>query len=128
MKKQRGVIFLYHGSAGPEWAGATSALAESIVRDMPGILAQTACLKEFSPDIMEAAERLASQGVEEALVVPMFIAPGGHAQKDIPQLKAALQQRFPAVRFEWAEVSGMWEEALKAAVAGTRERLSRLQA
>ena len=61
------------------------------------------------------------------LVVPMFIAPGGHVAKDFPMLAQQLASGWPDVEFEWAEVVGGWEEVAWAVGQGIGARLGRAE-
>jgi len=121
--KSDGVILLYHGSPEPRWLENAEWMSHEVEAALPGVAIQFACLKEIEPSIMDAAQRLAGAGVTHALVVPMFIAPGGHAAKDFPILARELSARWPHVQFRWTDVVGGWEEVARAVGKGISSRL-----
>ena len=47
---------------------------------------QTAFLEGGRPDLREAIDRLAGQGVEYVIVIPYFLTLGMHLQRDLPRL------------------------------------------
>lgn len=52
----------------------------------------------MSPDLMEAVDALLQAGVDEIDVIPLFLAPGGHTQRDLPELIAQVRQRWPQLQ------------------------------
>ena len=102
---------------------AAEALKDSIARTMPRTLTRIACLKKFQLSAAQAAGELAAAGAARIMVVPMFIAPGGHVARDFPQLARELSTRWPDIEFSWTDVAGVWEEVISAMVAGIQSRL-----
>jgi len=94
----RALVLLAHGSRS---ARSDRPLAQ--VRDWVQVLAPQdrvvdAYLTLNQPDLRGCLRDLESQGLEEAVVVPMFVAQGHHLNEEVPALLASLQEEFPALR------------------------------
>jgi sirohydrochlorin cobaltochelatase len=53
----------------------------------------------MSPNLETCAGTLAAEGFRSVIVVPMFIAQGGHLKNDVPLLMEKLRQQHPQVEF-----------------------------
>ncbi|MDH5638137.1 MAG: CbiX/SirB N-terminal domain-containing protein [Nitrospinota bacterium] len=120
-----GIILLYHGSGQPQWMESAQAQKLAIDLAAPEALARIACLKDFQPTAAQAANELSAAGITRILVVPMFMAPGGHASKDFPMLANELSARWPSIEFTWTDVVGGWAEVAAAVASGTKNRLKK---
>jgi sirohydrochlorin ferrochelatase len=58
------------------------------------------------PSLPAVIDECVSLGARIVTVQPLFLAPGKHASRDIPELVANAQRRHPAVRFELGCVIG----------------------
>lgn len=58
-----------------------------------------------------------SEGFDRIIVVPMFIAQGGHLKNDLPAIIDELRVRFPHVAFEMAGPVGEVESVVQAMAA-----------
>ncbi len=79
-----GLILFAHGSRNPAWRKPFDrVLADIAKRHRHAVLA----FGEFmSPGLVEAAQRLAQQGVKRAVVVPLLLGGGLHVRGDLPKL------------------------------------------
>ena len=64
----------------------------------------------MAPTLPECAAALVAGGAENILVVPMFIAQGGHLKRDVPEMLARLRSTHPQARFSLSGAIG--EEAV----------------
>jgi sirohydrochlorin cobaltochelatase len=80
----------------------------------PDLPVELAFLEFLRPTLAEAAERLVAAGVERIRVVPVFLAQGGHLQRDLPALVAELAQRHPGCRVSLALAVGEAEPVVRA--------------
>ena len=71
----------------------------------------------MQPNLRDCAELLLSDGFERIIVLPMFIAQGGHLKQDIPRLIEDLRQRHPQAGFELACAVGEAESIVQAMAA-----------
>lgn len=65
-----------------------------------------AFLEFMTPTLPECVAALAEAGASSAVVVPMFIAQGGHLKRDLPELLGVLRARYPALRLALAPAIG----------------------
>lgn len=85
------LILLAHGSPDPRAAHGVRALAHATsVRS--GLEVLVAFLDHAKPDLTVAARDLAAEGVESAIVVPLFLTEAYHAQVDVPRAVAEAQR------------------------------------
>ena len=101
--KKTALILFAHGARDPEWA-------LPIQRVCSAVSAQ-------APDLRDCAELLVTEGVERIVVLPMFIAQGGHLKRDVPILLEELRGRYPQIRFEQACPIGEAESIVQAMAA-----------
>lgn len=104
---------------------STKELQLAISLAEPSVLTRIACLKDYQPTAAQAAEELTAAGATRILIVPMFMAPGGHVAKDFPMLANELSARWPSIEFLWADVVGGWDEVAVAVASGIKTRLTR---
>jgi sirohydrochlorin cobaltochelatase len=65
-----------------------------------------AFLELMSPRLPERVAELAAAGVDEVVVVPVFLGQGGHVLRDLPLMLDELRAAYPAIRFSVAEAAG----------------------
>jgi sirohydrochlorin ferrochelatase len=81
-----GIIVFAHGSRIAAANASVCAVAEALAR-RPGFPpVEAAFLELASPSLPEAADRLVERGVERLIIVPFFLTPGLHMERDLPQL------------------------------------------
>jgi sirohydrochlorin cobaltochelatase len=68
----------------------------------------------MTPNLAECAATLVAAGAANILVVPMFIAQGGHLKRDVPEMLAQLRSTHPEVRFSLSGAIGEEEIVIKA--------------
>lgn len=63
-----------------------------------------ACFLELGmPSLGEAADALIARGADRIVVVPYFLTPGRHVQRDLPALVSGIRQRHPGIEVSVAE-------------------------
>jgi sirohydrochlorin ferrochelatase len=104
---KRAIVIVDHGSRHP---GANAVVAElaRAVQIHAGDRAEVcfAHLEAAEPRFERALDECVRQGAREVLVQPLFLVPGRHAARDIPELIDAARQRHPGIRFRLGEVIG----------------------
>lgn len=100
------IILFAHGARDPEWALPFEKIA-TLVRtgqsDTPVVLAY---LELMQPKLAEAVDTLASQGINDITLIPMFLARGGHLKQDLPRLVAEIRINHPALNIALAPAIG----------------------
>lgn len=118
----RGILFFGHGARQPSWRVPFDAIVAQTRRARPDALVELAFLELMQPDLQTATESLVRQGADRIDVYPLFLAPGGHTQRDLPELIAQAQARWPQLRFSvaptLAESAQMRDAIVRAALSG----------
>ncbi|MEC5387392.1 CbiX/SirB N-terminal domain-containing protein [Uliginosibacterium sp. H3] len=102
----RAIVLFAHGARDPEWARPMQRLAESVRAAEPGVPVFTAFLEFMTPDLPGAAEQAVQAGATELIVVPVFLAQGGHVRRDVPVMLARIRERHAGVRIELRDALG----------------------
>ncbi|MCB1889316.1 MAG: CbiX/SirB N-terminal domain-containing protein [Rhodocyclaceae bacterium] len=93
----RAIVLFAHGARDPEWAGPVRRLAARLTERDPSVRAVPAFLEFMTPGLDAAVDALAEDGTGEILVVPVFLAQGGHLKRDVPVLVEAARARHPGI-------------------------------
>lgn len=102
---QAATILFGHGARDPEWAGPMRRIREQMLMHAPGRRVALAFLEFMSPTLDEAIDALASQD-GHVVVVPVFLAQGGHLKRDLPAMLEAARARHRHCRIELATAVG----------------------
>ena len=92
-----GIVLLAHGSRDPEWSTPFERLARRVRERRQAVGVAVAYLEISLPTLGEAVASLLAAGATEIVVVPLFLAPGGHVRRDLPQMIDAVRARHPGV-------------------------------
>ena len=90
-------ILFGHGARDPRWAESMRRVARALRTNRPNTRVELAFLEFIAPDLAACVEALIAEGYRQLLIVPLFIAQGGHLKNDVPRLIDALRARHPAV-------------------------------
>ncbi len=112
-----GIILFAHGARDARWADPFRAVAEHVALAAPALPQELAFLEFMTPDLAEAARRLARRGVTRIEVVPLFFGPGGHLRTEVPALAAAAMAALPGVEIAIAPAAGV-DPGVVSALAG----------
>lgn len=113
---QEALIVFAHGARTPSWADPLQRICALIRLRQPGLRVELAFLELMSPLIADSLQQLAAEGVGRVTIVPAFMAPGGHVQKDLPALVALVQAQHPGLEVVISPAIGE-SEAVMAAIA-----------
>jgi len=114
MTARQGVILFGHGARDPAWAGPMQRMSERMREMEPELEVALAFLELMSPSLAEAAEALIAGGCRRLVVVPVFLAQGGHLKRDLPALLAEIAARHPQVEFRLEQAVGEAEPVVAA--------------
>ena len=117
------IILFAHGARDPEWANPLRRVQTAIRQRAGSVPVELAFLEFMTPTLPECVAALVAGGAPNILVLPMFIAQGGHLKRDVPEMLTLLRSTYPEVRFSLAGAIGeneivvqaMAEAALKSA-------------
>lgn len=97
---QRALILFAHGARDPVWAVPMDDVQALIHAKSPETIVRLAFLEFMPPSLAVCVDELFSLGVRRITILPMFMAAGGHLIKDLPNLVAAIQQKYPTIGFD----------------------------
>lgn len=113
------LILFAHGARDPEWANPMRRVQAAIrlqVSDMP---VELAFLEFLTPSLPDAVANLVKQGADKIVVMPMFIARGGHLKNDLPGIIDVLRSTYPNVDFSLGGAIGEDESVIQAMAMAT---------
>ncbi len=111
------IVLLAHGSRDPEWSAPFERLARRVRERRPAAGVAVAYLELSPPTLEEAVASLVATGAGDIVVVPVFLAPGGHVRRDLPQLIDAVRARYPGVAVRALPTIGEADAVLDALAA-----------
>jgi len=115
------LILFAHGARDPEWANPMRRVQAAVRQRMTNIPVELAFLEFMTPTLPERASELIAQGADKIVVMPMFVARGGHLKKETPEMIEALRAKYPDVEFSLAPAIGEHEMVVQAMAAATLE-------
>jgi sirohydrochlorin cobaltochelatase len=120
----RALILLGHGARDPQWAQPLKNVQARIRAAHPDFRVELAFLDFIAPDLPTRVAELAAAGMAHIVILPMFIAAGGHLKRELPKKVAVLQARYPQLCLELAEAIGMAERVQEAMARETERFIS----
>lgn len=112
--KKTALILFAHGARDPEWASPMRRVCAAVRAQAPDLRVELAFLEFMAPALRECAESLLAEGFERIVVLPMFIAQGGHLKNDVPLLMDELRTLHPQACFELGCAVGEAESIVQA--------------
>lgn len=115
------LILFAHGARDPEWAEPMRRVQAAIRRQQPDVPVELAFLEFMAPTLPDCIAALVAGGARKIVVMPMFIARGGHLKRDVPELLEKLRSAHPEVQFSLGGVIGEQEIVVQAMATATLE-------
>lgn len=115
------VLLFGHGARDPQWAGPMQRIRARMLAAPNPPRVELAFLELMSPSLPEAIAAAVADGARHILVVPVFLAQGGHLKRDVPALVATAAAAHPGCRIELAGAVGE-ADAVIDAIAAYAER------
>lgn len=115
------LILFAHGARDPEWAEPMRRVQAAIRQQRPGVPVELAFLEFMAPTLPDCIAALVASGARKIVIMPMFIARGGHLKRDVPELLDKLRAAHPEVEFSLGSVVGEQEIVVQAMAAATLE-------
>lgn len=110
----KGILLFGHGARNPSWAKPFEAIRQMVLAKDTSALIENGFLELMRPSFAEGIEALVNQGATEIVVVPIFVAGGGHVNKDLPLLAAEAMTRHAGMVIRLAPPVGEAEPVLAA--------------
>lgn len=115
------LILFAHGARDPEWANPMRRVQVAVRQRVPDVPIELAFLEFMTPTLPECALQLIEQGARKIVVMPMFIARGGHLKKETPEMLAVLRSTYPDVEFSLGGAIGENEIVVQAMATAALE-------
>ncbi|NTV12010.1 MAG: cobalamin biosynthesis protein CbiX [Zoogloea sp.] len=122
-KADQAIILFAHGARDPEWAAPVRRIEEYLRAQAPQAHVDVAFLEFMTPSLNEAIDAAAVAGIRRVVVVPVFLASGGHLKRDVPVLVEAARLRHPGCGIELAPPIGEDEHVAQAIAACAARQL-----
>ena len=116
-----GLILFAHGARDPEWANPMRAVQARVAEGLAGAQVELAFLEFMTPTLAEAVSGLAERGIGRVVILPMFIARGGHLKRELPEMIGQLRLAYPDIEFSLAPVIGEQEKVIQAMAESARD-------
>lgn len=123
------LVTLAHGSRDPRSARTVHVLRDLVRSMRPDLRIESAFLELSEPNHTDVFARLAADGVEEVVVVPLLLTEAYHARVDVPSAVAAAVAQHSSLRVETTSVLGarrsflgVLDRRLRAALAAAHVR------
>ena len=117
------LILFAHGARDPEWANPMRRVQAAVRQRVAEMQVELAFLEFMTPTLADCATALIADGATKIVVMPMFIARGGHLKRDVPELLAALQAAHPGVELVLGDVIGEQEIVVQAMAEASLQSL-----
>lgn len=115
------LILFAHGARDPEWASPMRRVQAAIRQQLADVPVELAFLEFMAPTLPECIESLVRDGADKIVVVPMFIARGGHLKRDVPELLDGLRNTYPGIEFSLSGAIGEDESVVQAMAVAARD-------
>ena len=108
------IILFAHGARDPDWAAPFNIIKRQLQAVRPQAQVELAFQDFMSPTLEEAAARVVAQGAKRAVLVPLFMAQGGHLKQDLPRMVAKIREQHPRLDLQVMPAIGDSSEILQA--------------
>lgn len=108
------IILFAHGARDPEWANPLRRIQAVVRERMAEVPVELAFLEFIAPSLPESTAQLVARGARKIVVLPMFIAQGGHLKREVPEMLEALRSTYPEVQFSLGAAIGENEIVVQA--------------
>ncbi len=115
------LILFAHGARDPEWANPMRRVQAVVRQRMSTVPVELAFLEFMAPTLPERAAELIAQGADKIVVLPMFVARGGHLKKETPEMIDILRSTYPQVEFSLGNAIGEHEMVVQAMASAALE-------
>jgi sirohydrochlorin ferrochelatase len=93
-----GIIVFAHGSRIEAANQAVRAAAAELARAGDCPMVEAAFLELGRPSLEEAADLLVARGVDRVVIIPYFLTPGTHLERDLPALVACISKKNNSIQ------------------------------
>ncbi len=111
---EQAIILFAHGARDPDWAQPFQLIRRQLQAARPDAQVELAFLELMTPSLEDAVAQSAGQGAKRVVLVPLFLAQGGHMKQDLPRLVGKIRGQHPQLEFKVMSAIGDAPEMLQA--------------
>jgi sirohydrochlorin cobaltochelatase len=108
------IILFAHGARDPDWAAPFNIIRKQVQAARPDAQVELAFQDFMTPTLEQAAAQCAARGARRVVLVPLFMAQGGHLKQDLPRMVGAIRAQHPQLELRVAPAIGDAPEILQA--------------
>lgn len=108
------IILFAHGARDPDWAAPFNIIKRQLQAARPQLQVELAFQDFMSPTLEQAVAQAVARGAKRAVLVPLFMAQGGHLKQDLPRLVAKIREQHPQLELQVMPAIGDAPEILQA--------------
>ena len=108
------IILFAHGARDPEWAAPFDIIKQQLQAARPEVRVELAFQEFMTPSLEAAVARAAAQGAKRIVLVPLFMAQGGHLKQDLPLLVGKIREQHSQLELQVLPAIGDAPEILQA--------------
>jgi len=108
------IILFAHGARDPDWALPFGIIQAQLQAARPGMHVALAFQDFMMPTLDVAVAQAAAQGAKHIVLVPLFMAQGGHLKQDLPVLVGRIRQQHAQLDLRVTPAIGDAPEILQA--------------
>jgi len=108
------IILFAHGARDPEWAAPFGIIKQQLQAARPEVQVELAFQDFMTPSLEAAVAQSAAQGAKRIVLVPLFMAQGGHLKQDLPLLVGKIREQHPQLALQVLPAIGDAPEILQA--------------
>lgn len=117
------LVLFGHGARDPEWRRPIEGVLARMREDLPDTRTELAFHEFVGPTLCETVAVLYEAGFRRIIVVPVFIAQGGHLRSEVPSEIESLRASYPDCVISLERAVGESPEVQSAIAAHCRELL-----
>lgn len=111
------IILFAHGARDPEWAAPFGMIQRQLQAALPSAQVELAFQDFMTPTLEAAVAQAVARGARRVVLVPLFMAQGGHLKQDLPLLVGKIRERYPQLELQLLPAIGDAPEILQAITA-----------
>lgn len=111
------IVLFAHGARDPEWAAPFNIIREQLQALRPDAQVALAFQDFMTPTLDAAVAQSAMQGAKRVVLVPLFMAQGGHLKQDLPRMVGKIREQHPQLQVTVTSAIGDVPEILQAITA-----------
>lgn len=104
---KQAVVLLGHGSIRAAANEEVRGLWRMVAQQLPELRISGCFVEVAEPTLEQEVSRLAEEGLERIVIVPIFLTRGNHLSNGIPRVLEMLRQKYPQVQIDLTQHLGI---------------------